>query len=506
MSRGGAPEHGTPVARLSAGERAFERGRRTLGLPLGPLAFLLMWLAGPESLDAGQSALAGVMLWVAIWWVMEPVPLPVTALLGPALCVLCGVAPVREMFAPFGSPIILLFLGSFLLAAGMSRHGLDRRVAYALLSLNAVRERPGRILVALGVLTAALSMWLSNTASTLMLYPIILGVVGAMQREAETAQRLGAALLLTCAYAASIGGVGTPVGTPPNLIALGQLDTLAGLQVSFASWMLVALPILAVMLAGHILIMRLSLPAELLGATGAGGPGLAERRRALGPMSVGERNVLLVFVLTVLGWVLPGMLALSDPEGPLASLPQRLPEAVVALIAATLLFVLPVDWRARRFTLEWTDSARVDWGTLLLFGGGLALGKAVFDSGLSVLVGEWLVETTGADSVWTLTLLFTITAIFLTELASNIASTTMLAPLALAAAQAAGVSVLEPVIGVALGASMSFMLPVSTAPNAIIYGSGWLRVTQMIRHGLILDLLACAVIPVGVTVLVPRVL
>lgn len=498
---------GTP----SPAEVRFERVRRTVGLFLGPSAFTLLMLDPVPLADPAASRLAAVVAWVLIWWITEAVPIPATAVLGPCLAVVVGAGEVKEMFAPFGDPIIFLFLGSFLLAEAMAVHRLDRRIAYSILAVRAVSASPARIFAAFAVLAAGLSMWLSNSATTAMLYPIALGVLGACSRDDSEAGPAApvpaAALLLTCAYASSIGGIGSPVGSPPNLIALGQISLLAGVEITFFEWMMITTPILLAVLGA----MALSLRA----ASARGGAGLRVarefidgERRQQGRLGPGERNVLAAFSLAVTLWVLPGVVALvAGPDSPAyRALRDHLPEGVVACCAGLLLFVLPTDWRQRRFTLSWGDASRIDWGTLLLFGGGLSLGAAMFRTGLAGAVGAGLTELTGADSRVALTVLFTVFAIYFTEVTSNTATATMLVPLAIAAAQAAGVSAVEPALGCALGCSMAFMLPVATPPNAIVYGSGLLRITQMIRAGFWLNLCAAVLIPIGVLVLVPLVL
>jgi sodium-dependent dicarboxylate transporter 2/3/5 len=491
-----------PEARevLSAAEQRFDRARRTFGLAAGPLAFALL-LAFPVPAPSPEGArLAAVLVFVLLWWITEAVPIPVTALLGPALAVVCGVGSASEIFAPFGDPIVLFFVGSFVIAEAMTTAGLDRRIASAILRRPAVSSSPGRVLAAFALVSAGISAWLNNTATTAMLYPIALSVLGALARGVAGADprrlRFSIALLLALAYAASIGGIATPVGTAPNLIALGQLDALAGARVPFFHWMVVAVPIAAAMLVLLVGYLRFALPPDVPGVRGS--PGLAGAE--LPPLSRAERNVLFVFCLVVCGWVMPGLLALllgADSET-YRALQRALPESAVAILGAALFFVLPVDWKERRFTLAWSDAARIDWGTILLFGGGLALGGEMFRTGLAHALGEGLVAASGAESLVALTFLFSWAALVLTETTSNTAATTLLAPIAIASAQAAGVSPIPPAIAVALAASMAFMLPVSTPPNAIVYGSGAIPITAMLRHGTLLDLASALVVPTGV--------
>jgi sodium-dependent dicarboxylate transporter 2/3/5 len=489
---------------LSAAEQRFERVRRTTGLVLGPLAFALLLVFPIPAPNPEAARLAAVLAFALVWWITEAVPIPVTALLAPALAVVLGIGTATQIFAAFGDPIVFLFLGGFVLAEAMVTTGLDRRVAFAILAQPSVAATPARLLVGFAVLAAGASAWMNNTSTTAMLFPIGLSVLTTLARQSgrnATRLRFGTALMLILAWASSIGGITTPVGSSPNLIVLGQLQELAGTRVPFFHWMAVATPIAVAMVAFLLLYFRFALPPDLPPAADAGDRIRAERA-ALPAMSRAEKNVLFAFCVTVSLWVLPGLLAVAlGTDAPLALRVQRLlPEPVSALLGASLLFVLPVEWKARRMTIEWRDVARIDWGTLMLFGGGLALGGAMFRTGLAASMGEALVAWTGSDSLVALTCLFCWIAIVLTETTSNTATATMLAPLAIASAQAAGVSPIPPAMAIAFGAGMAFMLPVSTPPNAIVYGSGAVPITAMARHGIVVDLASAAIIPVGVLV------
>jgi sodium-dependent dicarboxylate transporter 2/3/5 len=480
------------------GHVGLERVRQRLFA--GPLLFGALLLFPPPAPNPEAARLVAVLALVLIWWMTEAVPIPVTSVLGPALAVVLGVGSAGAMFAPFGDPIVFLFLGSFVLAEAMAASGLDRRIALAVLARPGVSASPGRLLAAFAVITAGISAWLNNTATTAMLYPIAVSVLGAMARarggDRDPRQlRWGTALMLAVAYAASIGGIATPVGTAPNLITLGQLDAIAGLRIPFFHFMAIATPTALVMLALLVVWMRLSLPPDAVAPRAS--VELGADRAELGPIARRERNVLFAFLLTVSAWVGPGLLSvILGPDAALARTAERLlPEPVVALLGASLLFLLPVDWRARRFTLTWQEASRIDWGTLLLFGGGLALGGAMFRTGLAEAIGQGLVAWTGSDSLVTLTFLFAAVAVVLTETTSNTATATMLAPLTIASAQAAGVSPIPPALAMALASSMAFMLPVSTPPNAIVYASGLVPITSMLRHGFALDLASALVVP-----------
>jgi sodium-dependent dicarboxylate transporter 2/3/5 len=491
---------------LSEAEVRFERRRRKAGLILGPAGFALLLAFPPPSLGSGAGPLLAVVAWVLVWWITEAVPLPVTAVLGPALTVVLGVVPAREAFAPFGDPIIFLFLGSFLLARAMSAHGLDRRLARAVLAIPAASSSPRRVVWTFAALAAALSMWVSNSATTAMLFPIALGVLGTMDGERGRSSPLARSLLLACAYGASVGGIGTPVGSPPNLVAIGQLSSLAGIRVGFVPWLLVALPVMLAMIGVTALV--LGVPVRVGEAIGPARPASPVATAPAGAMTAGERSVTAAFLLTVTLWVAPGILSLVLGSGhPLATaIGRALPEGAVAVLGAALLFVLPGGGNERRCALTWSEATEIDWGTLLLFGGGLSLGGAMFRTGLSEALGKGLVSATGVSTTVGLTIVFSVFSIFFTEITSNTAAATMLVPLAIASAQAAGASPLEPALGCALGCSMAFMLPVATPPNAIVYSSGLVPIGTMARAGMWMNVAACVVIPVGVLLLVPLVL
>ena len=464
-------------------------------------------------------------------WASETLPLPVTALLGAALCVVLGVAPAKTVLAPFADPIVFLFIGSFILARAMMLHGLDRRIALAFLSAPWVGGKPARMLAGVGLVTAVLSMWVSNTATTAMMLPIALGILSALHRVRVAAGMAGGpmdprawpfatGMMLMVAYAASIGGVGTPVGSPPNLIAIGLIRRGTGVDISFFRWMALMVPMLAAMAAALFVLLYALHPERRArgdrdpnresGTSDSGESGLSDyvaaERERLGGWTRGQVNTLVAFAVAIVLWVLPGVLALPGFgfAQPLAAwLNARVPESVAALVGALLLFALPTDPARRRFTLTWDEAAKIDWGTILLFGGGLSLGTLMFDTGVARALGGAITSHTGATSLWALTALCVAVGIFLSETTSNTASANMVVPVAIALAQAAGVSPLPPALGACLGASFGFMLPVSTPPNAIAYGSGLVPIPRMIRAGIVFDVLGFVIIVAGLRVLCP---
>jgi sodium-dependent dicarboxylate transporter 2/3/5 len=480
--------------------------RKKVGFILGPLLFIVAFFLPLMPGNPGAHKLLAVFLLIVVLWVTESLPIPVTALMIPVLITALGVTTAKEAFAPFANPIIMLFLGSFILAKGMCVHALDRKLAYSVLSLRYVRAKRIRILWALGLISAFLSLWISNTATTAMMYPIALGLIDAFRsRKGNDVQPFGTALLLTLAYAASIGGIGTPIGSPPNLIAIGMLEKLAGYKMTFFQWMVIGLLITLPMLVFLFLYMKIKTRRS------EGFAGSGDLRDLLGGkppagLTPAQRNVLVAFSITVSLWVIPGVISLIWGRSAPAFiwLQAHFPEAAAAVIGACLLFILPVNLKRGQFTLTLKEAITVDWGTLLLFGGGLSLGFQMFETGLADAIGRYFISLGGSTAPAALITLLAISlTVFMTELTSNTASANMIIPIIIAISQAASINPLPPVLGSAIGCSFAFMLPVATPPNAIIYGSGHIPLPVMMRTGFWLNLAGIFFIWVGVTFLAP---
>ncbi len=501
--------------KFTTAEKRFERLRRTTGLFLGPAVSVAIFFLPLRSLNHEAHMLAAILSWVVVWWVSEAIPIPATAVLGAALCIVLGIADARTVLAPFADPIIFLFLGSFLIARAMSVHGLDKRFAFGLLSFRLVGNSSVRILFVYGGVCALLSMWISNTATTAMMFPIGVGIVSAlvemMAREKGCEipverLRFTTGMMLMAAYASSTGGIGTPVGTPPNLIGLGMLDKLAGIKIPFFRWMMFAVPLLAIMYLFLFSLMYLMHKPEARRISGSRQFVRAEKAK-LGPWSRGQKNTLTAFLVAVTLWVTPGFLTVfAGADSPVArGYSARVPEAVAALLAALLLFVLPVNWKKREFTLTWRQAVHIDWGTLLLFGGGLTLGELMFRTKLAQGLGQGLLSLFGTTSLWGLTLAGIYLAIFISETTSNTAAATMVVPIMISLASASHLNPIPPAIGATIGASYAYMLPVSTPPNAIVYGSGLVPITRMLRAGTLLNLSGGLVIWLSLRLLLPLV-
>jgi len=430
----------------------------------------------------------GIAVWMATWWLSEAVPIYATALLPLALLPLAGASSMRAAAAPYAHPLIFLFLGGFLIARAMERWGLHRRSA--LLALRIVGERPAAMVGGFMAISALLSMWVSNTATAIMMLPVAQSVIALVAErvapdeapgEAPRVRPFAVALLLGIAYAASIGGVGTPIGTPPNLLLLSFVETELHQQISFVRWMAVTLPLLLVFLpATWWLLTQVLYPAPFDRVTGGAGLIRQELRR-LGPLGAGERATLCAFLGAALLWITRPLLVKLQIGGlqPLAGLT----DTVIAMLAALALFVTPVARRPLRFALDWESAASLPWGILILFGGGLSLASAIQANGVSSLLGNAVAAFGAVPSLLTVAVVITGVA-FLTELTSNTATTAAVVPILAAVAPGMGLDPLLLIVPAAISASCAFMLPVATPPNAVVFASGLIPAHEMSRAGL----------------------
>ncbi len=485
------------------GERRRGSAVRWIGLIAGPLAALAIYRLLPVqyfdsktnelvSLSSGARATMGVMAWMAAWWLTEALDIAVTALLPIALFPLLGVASIGAATAPYASSVIFLFFGGFVLALSMQRWGLDRRIALAALRL--VGTRPANMIGGFMLATALLSAFVSNTATTALMLPIGLSVIALAERDggaAESASRerknFPLALMLAIAYSASIGGLATIIGTPPNLFLVGFLHDTQKIDVTFVGWLRVGLPLVAILLPlTWLLLTRWVFPVEREPI-----PGAQESIRSaladLGSMGRGERVTLWVFVITALAWIFRPLIVQWAPFGvrPFA----HLSDTGIAMLAALALFVIPVDRRERRFVMDWKSAEKLPWGVLILFGGGLSLATAVEHNQVAEFLGSQA-RSFGNWPALAIVILVTTATAFLTELTSNTATAATLVPILAALAPGLGIPVLRLVIPATLAASCAFMLPVATPPNAIVFASGHVTIRDMVRAGLWLDLLA----------------
>jgi sodium-dependent dicarboxylate transporter 2/3/5 len=446
-----------PAVSLASAEDAGPRlSVDRIGLALGPVVLIAWLLLAPAGgLTPQAHTLAGIMLFTILWWLTEPIPIAGAALLAIVLCVALdavpGERPIRTALTPFAEPSVFFLLGGMFLGRAMMRHGLDRRLALALLCTGWAGRTPGTLLAAVGLAVTLISMWISNTAATAMMYPVTMGIITVLA-AGVSAQASGAAafarspyasdLLLMTAYASSVGGIATPIGTATNVVALGFFHQYFGRGADFFLWALVGVPMMLLILAGLYAWFRLTSPRLDLDMTQLR-EHLRQEYERLGRWKRGEINTLIVFLIAVTLWLAPSVLSLVDAATAQA-FNRRLPEEIVALAIPVLLFLLPVDWRRREFSLDAADLSRIDWGTVLLFGGALSLGNLMFQTGLAKAVGEGLFTFFGAYDVWSLTALAIVLAILLSEVTSNTAAAATLFPVLFAFCTHAGIDPVPP--------------------------------------------------------------
>ncbi len=445
----------------------------------------------PLPIDRPAQQVAAIMVFCLVFWITEALPLSITALAGVTVAVLLGIADMQTAFTSLGHPIILLFIGSFLLARAMTRHGLDRRLALLILSFPFFQKSLFRLFLGFSLVSFVLSMWISNSVTVAMLLPLMLGVIALVQPPESKDQLLSTYMLLGIAYSASIGGISTIIGSPPNLIGVQYLQE-AGAKVDFLSWMLIALPISLCMYGVLLLYINRHLKRCSFESTSIT-KYLETHKKELAPISVGERNTLLVFLLAVLLWLLPGLLNLFGLEEASKIMGKLLPESLVALIAAILLFLLP-SGKDLKGTLLGEDLRQIDWDTILLFGGGLALGKLIIDSGLAGAIGSGIAGAVSPENAPLLIFLLIAGILMLTEISSNTAIAITFIPIVIDILTSLQMPLLYPVFGVVLASSFAFMLPVATPPNAIVYGSGEIPISKMIKTGFWLNVAGALVI------------
>jgi sodium-dependent dicarboxylate transporter 2/3/5 len=485
---------------------------RWIGLIAGPalaaLAFTL--LPGTFRDIQGESVAfthagritAALAVWMATWWMTEAIPVYATALLPLAVLPFAGAASIRQAAAPYGHELIFLFMGGFIIALSMQRWGLHRRFAFSVLRLFG--SRPSRVVAGFMVVTAALSMWVSNTATTIMMLPIGLSVIHLLRAAGEHEGRPGAdggaepgtdrftlCLLLGIAYAASIGGIGTLIGTPPNLFLASYVKENLGTEISFVRWMGVGLPLVLVFLPIVWLLLTKVIFRISDSDEHANMPAAVYAREELGPMNPGERITLVIFTLTALCWSFRPLLMKVAFTGfrPFAGLN----DTGIAIAAALLLFVIPVDLSRHRFVMNWKTAVNLPWGLLILFGGGLSLAGAIKANGVGEFIASRVGSLAGFNPIVLVVTVITM-LIFLTELTSNTATTVTLVPIFAALAQGMKMHPYFLIVPAAIAASCAFMLPVATPPNAIVFGTGHVPIGKMSRAGLWLNLVGIGLI------------
>ncbi|MBN8649812.1 MAG: DASS family sodium-coupled anion symporter [Cytophagales bacterium] len=474
---------------------------KQIGFIAGPLAFILITtLVGPDFISATAGKVLAVAVWMIIWWIAEAAPVPVTALLPLILFPFLGIMKMSEAAAPYANPIIFLFMGGFMIALALEKHRLHERIALNLVRITGTSGNG--IILGFTIATGFISMWISNTATAMMMLPIAVSVINLLRRSTEETQTLGErnfgiALMLVIAYAANIGGIATIIGTPPNVVFVGLLDQFAHEKISFGKWMLVGLPLsIVVMGLGYFMLTRFIFPNKLHQISGADAL-IKNRLVDLGPMRKEEKLVLTVFTSTSLLWIFQQPLNIL-----LGS--ELLNDTNIGMAGGSLMFLVPASLKQFKFLLVWKDTEKLSWGILILFGGGLCLAQGLSSAGIIQAVGSYIAQQSQSVN-W---LLFGLIAasIFITELMSNVALVQIFIPVVFGIATNLGIEPILLGMPVAFGASMAFMFPVATPPNAIVFSSGHMKVKDMMRAGLMMNIIALLLIYAGAKFLIPLIL
>jgi sodium-dependent dicarboxylate transporter 2/3/5 len=436
-----------------------------------------------------------LLLLMIVWWITEAIPIPATALLPGIILPIMHVVGSsdgkiflfnsKNVFNNYANPVIFLFLGGFLLAAAMQKWGLDRRLILFLLTKGQLANSTKKIILGVMCVSAFISMWISNTATAAMMLPLGIGILAQAGIKPQNSN-FGKSLMLGIAWSASIGGVGTIIGTPPNGICVSILGASKIADINFVDWMKFGVPFVIITIPIAWLLLIKIFPSEINSIEG-GKELLMKQRSELKKLSKGEKLTIAVFSLAVLLWV-------SNPfwkyifSSELVEKLEFFDEYVIGLFAALLLFIIPVDLKNKKFALEWQDTKFVDWGTLILFGGGIALSDGMFKTGLAGWIATSFVGIIGNPSTIVLLILIVLLIDFLTEVTSNTAITSMMIPIVISIAKGSGADPITLSIGAAVAASLGFMLPVATPPNALVYGTGLIKIKDMIKGGFVLDI------------------
>ena len=470
---------------------------KNFGLILGPALFLiiLLWFH-PEELSKEANAILASTIWIAVWWITEAVPIAITSLLPVVLFPLTGGMELAETTASFGHRYIFLYIGGFILAIAIERWNLHKRIALNIIQLIGTNVK--NVILGFMVATAFLSMWISNTASSVMMLPIGMSIISQLMDNPKTVenenQNFGKALMLAIAYSASIGGMATLIGTPPNLVLATIVQETYGIEITFSKWFMFGLPISLILLAicwKYLTEIAFTFKQKKFPG---GRNEINKQLKSLGKLSYEEKMVLLIFVGTAFAWITRSFF--------LQKLIPNLDDTIIAVIAGILLFILPASKSKNRKLINWEEAVKLPWGILLLMGGGLALAQGFKTSGLAEWIGGQLTLLEGA-SIFILLLFLIALVNFLTEITSNLATTAMILPILAPLSLVLDVNPLILMVGATVAASCAFMLPVATPPNAVVFGSGYLRIPDMAKTGVWMNLFSIIFLTIMVYFLLP---
>ena len=462
---------------------------KLIGFLAGPVLFLILSTSlNIEGLEPKAPQVLGLAAWMVIWWITEAVPLPVTALLPLVVFPVLDVFSMEEATAPYANPVIFLFMGGFIIALAMEKQNLHKRIALNIIRLTGTSANG--IILGFMLSTAFLSMWISNTATAVMMLPIAVSVIDLLRdkqhEHSEGYRRFALGLMLSIAYAANIGGTTTIIGTPPNVVFVGYIKQFYDRDIEFGRWLFVGIPVCFTLLfATYMLITRVLFPHKLKKLSGSDTL-IHDKLQELGTMRLAEKLVAGVFLGTAICWIFKSQL--NNLMGD-----AYLDDTAIAMAGGILMFVIPVHLRTQEYVLDWESTKRLPWGILLLFGGGICLAKGMDSTGVVALVGKSLAGG-GQMSLWLVVLLLTAFSLFITEIMSNVALTVVFVPIVLGIADNLGVNPLYLAIPVTLAASCAFMMPVSTPPNAVVFSSGYIKIADMVKAGFFLNLISILVL------------
>ncbi|MGA8943809.1 MAG: SLC13 family permease [Thermoactinomyces sp.] len=495
------PGNTSQTSNYNGNRKRIYKPSQFVGLILGPVLFILtLAFFSPEGLSAEGKAILASTLWIAVWWMTEAIPIPATSLLPIVLFPLTGGLDIGETTSSYGDETIFLFMGGFMIALAMEKWNLHKRIAINIISI--IGTNTDRIVLGFMVATGFLSMWISNTATAMMMVPIGLAIIyqvsEALKDDAsiDTSKKnfgFGKALMLGIAYSASLGGVATLIGTPPNTLLAGAIKKTYGIELSFAQWMLIGVPLAWIfIIIAWLYLVKVAYPLKLKQIPG-GQEVIHSQKRELGTASYEEKAVFVVFVLAAIAWITRTFV--------LVKINENISDAVIAMTAAIALFLIPSGNREEAL-LDWNTAVKLPWGILLLFGGGLAIAAGFVSSGLSEWIGSQLTALQGVHIIIVIAAV-TALVIFLTEITSNTATASMMYPIMASLAIALGIHPYSLMIAAGVAASSAFMLPVATPPNAVVFGSGYLRIPDMAKAGFALNIIGIFLITFAIYFLLP---
>lgn len=460
---------------------------KKIGLVLGPVAFLALNNLPFELVSEKGDAVISVAIWMLIWWITEAVSISVTALLPLLLLPILKILPIAEVGANYGSPIVFLFFGGFVMALALEKVNLHKRIALNIIRLTGTT--PNKVILGFMIATATLSMWISNTASTVVMLPIALSVINLLINDADgftkNDENFALSVMLGIAFSANAGGIATVIGTPPNSVLIGLLENEYNIEISFLKWMTIGLPFSIIMIGiSYLVLVKWMFPSRGL-KFNASKEVIHIELDKLGPTSGKEKMVLVIFGITVFLWIFRTLINGIFPQ-------LGLTDTMISIFAAIALFAVPYNIKKGDFIIEWKDTSKLAWGILILFGGGLALAEGMSTSGIVDMVANSIAQS--EISVLLTAALLILLMLFMTELMSNVALVAVLAPVVAGIAIGLDIPMLHLLIPVTIASSCAFMLPMATPPNAIVFASGYVKIPQMARVGVILNLIAVALL------------